>query len=249
MKNQYVGDINDFRKYGLLRLLTAYGKIRTAVCWMLTLDDNRTDGNSIEYLNQSKYWRDFDPPLFDLLRDKVYLQRNRNVHVIETSDVLPSTKFFSSLLPDEGCGRLKYFETFKEVAKDHELIFFDPDNGIEVQSKKYGSKDSSKYVYRKELIEFYFSGHSLLIYQHFPRVKRDLFIKKISDDLMVETRAEEVHCFYTSRVLFLLIPQKRHSVFFKKRIREVRRKWGEQIKFMKKIKYPKQLIFEYDHVP
>jgi len=33
MKNQYFGDINDYRKYGLLRTLTG-GQIKTAVCWM-----------------------------------------------------------------------------------------------------------------------------------------------------------------------------------------------------------------------
>jgi hypothetical protein len=44
MKNQYFGDINDYRKYGLLRGLSNRGEIRTAVCWMLTTDDGRGDG-------------------------------------------------------------------------------------------------------------------------------------------------------------------------------------------------------------
>ena len=35
MKNQYFGDINDYRKYGLLRILTNGGEVDTAVCWML----------------------------------------------------------------------------------------------------------------------------------------------------------------------------------------------------------------------
>jgi hypothetical protein len=44
MKNQYFGDVNDYRKYGLLRSLTAGGRITTTVCWMLTPDDGRPDG-------------------------------------------------------------------------------------------------------------------------------------------------------------------------------------------------------------
>jgi hypothetical protein len=40
VKNRYFGDINDYRKYGLLRALTNYGEIKTAVCWMLTTDDD-----------------------------------------------------------------------------------------------------------------------------------------------------------------------------------------------------------------
>ena len=39
MKNQYFGDINDYRKYGLLRVLCNRGEIETAVCWMLATDD------------------------------------------------------------------------------------------------------------------------------------------------------------------------------------------------------------------
>ena len=36
MKHQYVGDINDYRKYALLRALSAGGANRIGVCWMLT---------------------------------------------------------------------------------------------------------------------------------------------------------------------------------------------------------------------
>jgi hypothetical protein len=50
MKNQYFGDINDYRKYGLLRLLSGRGQIRTAVCWMLTADNGSSDGSRIDYL-------------------------------------------------------------------------------------------------------------------------------------------------------------------------------------------------------
>ena len=39
MKNQYFGDINDYRKYGLIRLLTGAGQLKTAVCWMLAPGD------------------------------------------------------------------------------------------------------------------------------------------------------------------------------------------------------------------
>jgi hypothetical protein len=52
VKNQYFGDINDYRKYGLLRVLTNGGEIRTAICWMLTADDGRGDGGFIDCLEQ-----------------------------------------------------------------------------------------------------------------------------------------------------------------------------------------------------
>jgi hypothetical protein len=55
VKNQYFGDINDYRKYGLLRLLTNRGEIRTAVCWMLTRDDESIDGNLTPLTSAARY--------------------------------------------------------------------------------------------------------------------------------------------------------------------------------------------------
>ncbi|CAA9432540.1 MAG: hypothetical protein AVDCRST_MAG37-733 [uncultured Rubrobacteraceae bacterium] len=51
MKNQYFGDVSDYRKYGLLRVLSSEGEISTGVCWMLTPSDGRTDGRKLEYLD------------------------------------------------------------------------------------------------------------------------------------------------------------------------------------------------------
>jgi hypothetical protein len=50
MKNQYFGDINDYRKYGLLRRLQA--GLSLCVCWTLTDDDGSSDGRFLEYLNR-----------------------------------------------------------------------------------------------------------------------------------------------------------------------------------------------------
>lgn len=46
MKNQYAGDINDFRKYAILRALATCG-FRVTVCWMLTPDDGGPDGRKV----------------------------------------------------------------------------------------------------------------------------------------------------------------------------------------------------------
>lgn len=45
LKNQYSGDINDYRKYGLLGVLMAHGRINACVCWMPTADDESIDRN------------------------------------------------------------------------------------------------------------------------------------------------------------------------------------------------------------
>jgi hypothetical protein len=53
MKNQYFGDINDYRKYGLLRAWQAAGNGTLLVAWMLTPDDGSRDGGSRSYLTRS----------------------------------------------------------------------------------------------------------------------------------------------------------------------------------------------------
>jgi hypothetical protein len=65
LKDQYFGDVNDFRKYGLLRALGVSEDLRLGVCWMLTEGDNRTDGNVLGYLSKPREFRHRDPELFD----------------------------------------------------------------------------------------------------------------------------------------------------------------------------------------
>jgi hypothetical protein len=50
LKNQYFGDINDYRKYGLLRILQSKGNSRLLVAWMLTPDDGSPQGGFRSYL-------------------------------------------------------------------------------------------------------------------------------------------------------------------------------------------------------
>ena len=67
MKNQYVGDIGDYGKYGLLRFLASNG-IKIGVNWYLTEDDGSTDGKFVNYLTEGK-GKDRDPELFEALRN------------------------------------------------------------------------------------------------------------------------------------------------------------------------------------
>jgi hypothetical protein len=228
MKSQYFGDINDYRKYGLLRALTN-GELKTAVCWMLTPDDGRGDGGFIDYLEQPEKWCHFDPLLFHHLAQTVLHNGVRNVSEIESSDLLPSCCFHSELVPDDREARATYHSHAMESARGCDLVFFDPDNGIEVKSKPYGRKGSSKYLYWDEIRRFWDAGHSLLIYQHFPRVRRAPFIEGEARQLMDGTGASEVICFRTSHVVFLLAPQAERSGFFRKRSAVVAQRWASEI--------------------
>jgi hypothetical protein len=97
LKDQYFGDVNDFRKYGLLRALTASEGLRLGVCWMLTEPDCRTDGKFLGYLGKPKEYRHRDPELFEWLNQVIEVEKDRRIAVSKAlpySEQHPSTRRF-----------------------------------------------------------------------------------------------------------------------------------------------------------
>lgn len=230
MKNQYFGDINDYHKYGLLRVFAGSDEISTCVNWMLTYDDGKSDGRKIEYLQQKEKYRQFDPPLFDFLHEHVVINKTRDVSIMENSSMIPSTRFYSRHLDDSRDARHHYFADFFQFSKGCDLVFFDPDNGIEVKSVKYGRKNSSKYIYWREIIYTYKRGQSCLIYQHFPRESRVEYVESKAKEVALQTGCEMIFLFSTSKVLFMLASQEKHREHFKSRCEEISNVWEGQIK-------------------
>jgi len=228
MKNQYFGDVNDYRKYGLLRVITNHGLIKAAVCWMLTPDDCSSDGKFTTYLKEAEKWRQYDPDLFDDLKNITINKNVRGISEAKENQIISSAYFYPFLIPDDLQDRKKYFESFFKEAQGYDLIFFDPDNGIEVKSKPCGRKDSSKYLYWREIKDAFSAGHSLLIYQHFPRIKRDQFIQLISQNLANTIDVQQIYSFRTTNVLFLLACQPQHTALFQKTIQKIKIKWGTE---------------------
>jgi hypothetical protein len=230
MKNQYFGDVNDYRKYGLLRILTGRGEMSTAVCWMLTPDDGRPDGGFIGYLGEADAWRCYDPDLFDRLREWGILKEVWDVTLADEIGLLPGACFYTQTLNDDLNSRARYFDSFWNVAEGCDLIFFDPDNGLEVKSKPIGRKGSSKYLGWYELVRAYSSACSVLVYQHFPREKRDTFIEWMAKEMQHRTGAARVYSFRTAHVVFFLLPSERHIATFEKNVEGVSETWRDQIR-------------------
>jgi hypothetical protein len=231
MKNQYFGDINDFRKYGLLRTLCG-NDLSLAVCWMLTEDDGGRDGGKRKYLKEERYWCKFDETLFALLKQTSDPDK-QNVCYAERRGILPTAQFyFTEFLPAESGERQRYFERFFLKAQNTKsaLVFFDPDNGWEVPSAPFRVKRSIKHLYSDELWSTFSRGHSILLYQHFARPKegRNAFVINTKKDLVSLTGATEVYSFRTTNVVFFLIPQVRHREKFRSRALDMRTIWGEQ---------------------
>lgn len=229
MKNQYFGDINDYRKYGLLRALLAPSDLRLLVAWMLTRDDGRTDGRSTGYVTQPAIWERFDSELFTALRGFLASDQERRVDLIEGTSLLPRAQFFADLVPNRRNAREGWSQALSDAACGYDLVFLDPDNGLEVRSKPPGRAGSCKYVYWSEVENLWNRGSSLLIYQHFPRQKRSTFIPKLTAELARRTGASGVEAFRTPHVLFLLAAQDQHAEALRLGIESVHRRWEREI--------------------
>jgi hypothetical protein len=229
VKNQYFGDINDYRKYGLLRILTDSGTISSAGCWMLTPGDNSGDGKLTEYLNQPGKYRKFDQDLFDRLKTCANNHTKRDVSLAESVEIIPNAVYYDKVLSDARSSRFIYFDSFFEIARKCNLIFFDPDNGMEVKSIEKGNKDSSKYLYWDEIIRAFDKNHSILVYQHFPHINRDCFTSCMVNKFHSKAGINRVFSFRTSNVVFFLLPIESHLAFFEKQITVLKTKWHNQI--------------------
>ena len=190
MKNQYFGDVNDYRKYGLLRALQSTWDGSLLVAWMLTPDDGGRDGRFRSYLEAPEIWAKYDPELFAGLADLLRPTARPSVSLIERSALLPRVRYHSAVVPDGRIERDAWRDDLLCKALGVDLVFLDPDNGIEVPSKPVGRMRSSKYVTWQEIRALWEEGCSLLIYQHFPRERRDKFLDRLASDARRHTGAD-----------------------------------------------------------
>ena len=164
-------------------------------------------------------WRHYDHHLWDLLCGKVCDRKSRHVRHIERSGLLPNTIFYpchqrQSHVPRAVDKRRTYFDRFFEEAKGHDLVFFDPDNGMEVPSVAGGNSD--KHLYFDEIERAYGEGqHSLLIYQNTQnRKKKDEAERERVTQLRHHTGARCIYAFRAPYVTFYLVIQPRHEARF-----------------------------------
>jgi hypothetical protein len=229
MKDQYFGDVNDYRKYGLLRVLSSVTRLPIGVCWLLTAPDSRSDGEFRRYLEEPDRWRQYDPDLYDGLRKLLDTGNSRSVQHARTWQLIPGATFYEELLRDDALSRRHYFDEAWDSLKSCPIIFLDPDNGIEIPSKQLVSKDSAKYVYWGEITQAYERGHSLVIYQHFIRESRDAYIARLAAHLAGRLQAPIVDSFRTANVVFFLVARPEHAAAFDRAHEEIHERWSGQI--------------------
>lgn len=208
MKEQYVGDENDYRKYALLRHFAAEGSLRIGVCWMLTPADGRRNGNLTTYLDAPPLCD--DEQLFAQLKQIAQVEGSRRLHLVERDKLIPGAIYFDEFISDRAGLRRAFFESALDSLGRADLIFFDPDNGVAPRSVARGAPNSGEYIYRDEIHDAYIAGHSVLVYQHFIREERPAHIERLAIDLAVCAPAAQLWCFWTTRTAFFLMIHPRH---------------------------------------
>jgi len=231
VKDQYFGDVNDYRKYALLRALLRGARTTATVCWMLTPDDGRTDGRHTGYLSDADTWRRYDPELFDFLRASVADGPRPGVGAIERSGLLTGCRYVPGYLGDAAPDREAYFARTRAISSGTRLVFFDPDNGMEVPSVRYGRARSAKYLFWRELEATHAAGRSSLVFQYYPRVDRDRFDASLAARMRAATGAGCVHVFRSAWVGFFLAPHARDAAALTEGARATARALRHQLRW------------------
>jgi hypothetical protein len=120
----------------------------------------------------------------------------RSLSAVQRTSILAGARFHPALLGDRPGARERHFNEIWQALGPRDLVFFDPDNGLEVKSVRAGARNCCKYVFLEELAVALGEQRSVCIYQHFPRVKRAPFITAALGRL--QERFPNHHCFAVS---------------------------------------------------
>jgi len=180
MQNRYAGDVGDFGKFSLLNSLFNGKNDYLGVVWYLFPDESHNeDGKYINYIEKQEF-QSCDSGLIEKLSNA--LNEERSVQALENNDILKSnTIYFSEKLDshikyptqkkiDKETRLFKRQEWLKNAAnkiKTCNVIFLDPDNGLEIKScEKMSQIKSGKYVYYSEVTELFEGKDVCVIYHH-----------------------------------------------------------------------------------
>lgn len=171
MKNQYIGDVGDYGKYGLLRFLAKKG-VKIGVNWYLTkCDPTVNHGNDNKYLENGGNGV-YDEELFDAMKSLAHKER-KSVADIEKRGLIPGAKYFDEPLTTDDLPAKE-----RKAARDlwhgralaaligAELVFADPDVGTLREGASVSRKGAEHYADLRELAEYYGHGQDVVYYCH-----------------------------------------------------------------------------------
>ncbi len=175
MQDRYVGDVGDFVKLAILRALQPGHRL--GVAWWLYPDErHNTDGRHISYLQRPSEWRALDPDLFDGLA-RIVASGDRRVSALQNAGFLTNTVFHDETIPTEGtpakrrAARHAWLTRVQIAMTDRDLVFLDPDNGLEPAGFSLGALSGGKCISLAQLSALAAPSKTLIVYHHQTRRK------------------------------------------------------------------------------
>lgn len=203
MQNRYIADVGDFGKYGLLKTISNTNLI-LGINWYLTPDEqNNGDGMHTSYLEKDEY-RQCDEELYYSLK-KIITRNQRNVESIEKFNILSKDTIFYDEIIDfhketNWINRRKLRNSWhkKALEKLHssDIVFLDPDNGLQVKSISLTSAKGNKYIGYEELKDYFNVGKSIVFYNHRERKPEEEYLNKFK-------KLKEIEVFKNSTIIGL----------------------------------------------
>ncbi len=198
MQNRYAGDIGDFGKFVLLKKIFPLSSNSIGVIWYLFPDETHNgDGRHIQYMNNPDYSR-CDPLLINGLSNVV--KSNRAVSSLEAENLLGKNTIYYSKPLDFHLTynnqtkahkekrillRLQWLEKAIDSVKNCNVVFLDPDNGLEINSvSKLSQIKAGKFAYYLEVVQFFNTQRTCVIYHHLNRTN--------THDAQMQHRANEI---------------------------------------------------------
>src|ERR1035437_6286527 len=251
MQDRYAGDVGDFGKFGLLRHLCGetaqdkHGRLeKPGVIWYKTdpgkKEKESPHGKFINYLQteikKPRLYMECDEPLFTALAHVV--KKNRTIEALEAEDLLPGAVYWSK---DENvrhgkkkstCPRADWFQSAFAATGGCDLVFLDPDNGIECADLRPTRGESRKYVFRCEVGKLIKRGQSVVVYHHTGRrggtAKQQVqwHLKKLRDQLSLAQDPFGVLFHRGGTRDFLILPAQEHYQTLLDRTNTFVTKWG-----------------------
>ena len=216
MRDAFVGDIGDYGKYALLRKITK-NNLSLAVNWYKVVPSKigkQNDGKYISYLSMPEKYRSYDSVLFDTLNEIVNIQNNRTIEQIEKTGLLHAV-FYSEVLCDN---RDLWHQKALNTTKDSQIVFLDPDNGLETQTMHRKKSGKKEHVFWQELKDYYDRGQNVILYQHRPQMmKKEICIANIIDYQNTYLYSDNVKVMefpqYTNRFYFMFLHHDYENIF------------------------------------
>ena len=258
MRDQFVADVNDFGKYGLLRRLCGVTKagdddehdpdLKLGVAWYYLTGEAPNGGGNTDYLlkPQREHYRPCDPVLWDALKELVDNDR-RTVANVEGLDFLRAgCRYYHEENPIWGTPNSTskritaqrtadvdgWLDSAIKRVHDADIVFLDPDHKITEDKSRIG-KDGPKYVHTDEIREFWKQGHSLVIY-HQTNNMSGMVCRAIDlvSEAVPDAAIDVLHFTKAGqRLVFIIMSQECHRDKIRKRIDSMRGgAWGKHFK-------------------